>query len=58
MEDLYGYKKTILRSEVELTDIDKEIFKNFDYKFDGVTEFELPHFEPFKEDFSIGVIYG
>ena len=58
MEDLYDFKNTVLTSEVELSDIDKEIFKNFDFTFDGKTEFTIPHFSKVEEDFSIGVIYG
>ena len=58
MDDLFGHNETILKSQVELTDIDKEIFKNFDYKFDGKTEFTVPHFPKIQNDFSIGVIYG
>ena len=58
MDDLFGHNETILKSQVELTDIDKEIFKNFDYKFDGKTQFTVPHFPKIQEDFSIGVIYG
>ena len=58
MDDLFGHNETILKSQVELTDIDKEIFKNFDYKFDGKTEFVVPHFPTIQKQFSIGVIYG
>jgi hypothetical protein len=35
MEDLYDFKSTVLTSEVELSEIDKTIFKNFDFDFDG-----------------------
>ena len=58
MRDLFDFQDTVLTSTVELTDIDKEIFKNFDYKFDGKTEFTVPHFPKIQNDFSIGVIYG
>ena len=44
MEDLYDFKNTVLTSEVELSDIDKEIFKNFDFTFDGKTEFTIQNF--------------
>ena len=36
----------------------KAQFKNFDYKFEGTTEFTIPHFSKMDEDFGIGVIYG
>jgi len=58
MRDLFDFDDTILTSKVQLTDIDKEIFKNFDYKFDGKTEFVVPHFPTIQKEFSIGVIYG
>ena len=58
MRDLFDFQDTVLTSTVELTDTDKEIFKNFDYKFDGKTEFTVPHFPKIQNDFSIGVIYG
>ena len=58
MEDLYQFKNTVLTSEVEMTEIDKTIFKNFDFTFDGKTEFTIPHFSKVEEDFAIGVIYG
>ena len=58
MRDLFDFQDTVLTSTVELTDIDKEIVKNFDYKFDGKTEFTVPHFPKIQNDFSIGVIYG
>ena len=58
MEDLYDFKSTVLTSEVELSEIDKTIFKNFDFDFDGKTEFTIPHFSRVTEDFNIGVIYG
>ena len=58
MEDLYDFKDTTLTSKVELSEIDKNIFKNFDFTFDGKTEFTIPHFSKVQEDFSIGVIYG
>ena len=41
-----------------MTEIDKVIFKNFDYKFEGTTEFTIPHFSKMDEEFGIGVIYG
>ena len=58
MEDLYSYTDKVLTSEVELSDIDKQIFKHFDFTFDGKTEFKIPHFSKVQEDFGIGVIYG
>ena len=58
MEDLFDFKSKILKSKVEMTEIDKVIFKNFDYKFEGTTEFTIPHFSKMDEDFGIGVIYG
>ena len=51
MEDLYQFKNTVLTSEVEMTEIDKTIFKNFDFTFDGKTEFTIPHFSKVEEDF-------
>ena len=38
MEDLFDFKSEVLKSKVEMTEIDKVIFKNFDYKFEGTTE--------------------
>ena len=32
MEDLYNFKSTVLKSEVEMSEIDKVIFKNFDFE--------------------------
>ena len=58
MEDLYNFKSTVLKSEVEMSEIDKVIFKNFDFEFDGKTEFTIPHLSKFEEEFGIGVIYG
>lgn len=58
MEDLYNYKAKTLTSEVEMSEIDKVIFKNFDFEFDGKTEFTIPHFSKFEGEFGIGVIYG
>ena len=48
----------VLVSKVDLTEIDKTIYKNFDYDFDGTTRFEVPHMPKIEEGFSIGVIYG
>ena len=48
----------VLVSKVDLTEIDKTIYKNFDYDFDGTTKFEVPHMPKIEEGFSIGVIYG
>ncbi len=31
-----------LKSKIEMTDIDKTIFKDFDYTFEGTSEFEIP----------------
>jgi len=48
----------ILKSKVELSKIDKEIFKNFDYSFNGESTFEVPVMPSIEKDFSIGVIFG
>ena len=57
MRDLYQHEEKILESEVSLTEIDKQIFKDFDYEFNGKTTFKIPHLKV-SEDFQIGVIYG
>ena len=36
-------KKEILESNVEMTEIDQTIYKNFDFNFDGKTTFEVPN---------------
>ena len=57
-DELWQRKDETLSSSVELTDIDQEIFKNFDYAFDGNTIFNVPMIPDIPEKFSIGVIYG
>ena len=47
-----------LVSKVKLTDLDKTIYQNFDYEFDGTTKFEVPNMPNIEEVFSIGVIFG
>jgi len=47
-----------LVSKVKLTDLDKTIYQNFDYEFDGTTKFEVPNMPNIEEGFSIGVIFG
>jgi len=51
-------KKEILESNVEMTEIDQTIYKNFDFNFDGKTTFEVPNMPDVDTDFSIGVIFG
>ena len=57
MKDLFNETK-ILKSTVELTDIDLEIYKNFDLDFDGESSFEVPRVAGIPDDFNIGVVCG
>ena len=47
-----------LKSKIEMTDIDKTIFKDFDYTFEGTSEFEIPVMPSPPKDFKLGVIVG
>ena len=38
-DELFLSQDQILASKVELTDLDSEIFKNFDYSFEGSSSF-------------------
>lgn len=49
---------SVLKSKIEMTDIDKTIFKDFDYTFEGTTEFEIPVMPSPPKDFQLGVIVG
>ena len=51
-------KREILTSNVEMTEIDQSIYKNFDFDFDGTTSFEVPRMPSIDGEFSIGVIFG
>ena len=57
-DELWQLKQETLKSSVSLSEIDQEIFKNFDYSFDGKSEFHVPIIPDIPEEFSIGVIYG
>ena len=57
MKDLFNETK-VLKSTVELTDIDLEIYKNFDLDFDGESSFEVPRIAGIPDDFNIGVVCG
>ena len=57
-DELWQRKDETLSCNVELTNIDQEIFKNFDYAFDGKSEFHVPMIPDVPEQFGIGVIYG
>ena len=41
-----------------MTDLDSEIFKNFDYSFEGSSSFKVPELPDLPEEFNIGVICG
>ena len=41
-DELWQRKDETLSCSVELTNIDQEIFKNFDYAFDSHTKFNVP----------------
>ena len=47
-----------LKSRVEMTELDKEIYKNFDYEFDGETTFNVPSISDLPDNFNIGLICG
>jgi hypothetical protein len=51
-------KREILTSNVEMSEIDQSIYKNFDFDFDGTTSFEAPRMPSIDGEFSIGVIFG
>jgi len=57
-KELFKNTQNILSSEVEMSDIDKEIFETFDYSFEGETKFTVPSLPSLPEDFNIGVICG
>jgi|TARA_R100000426_G_scaffold80392_1_gene58162 ABC-type lipoprotein export system ATPase subunit len=50
--------KQVLQSQVKMSEIDKDLYKNFDFTFEGQTKFNVPNFPNIDEDFAIGVIYG
>ena len=51
-------EQEILSSEIEMTEIDKTIYKNFDFEFSGKTEFVVPELPAIPQDFCLGIIYG
>lgn len=57
-DELWQRKDETLSCSVELTNIDQEIFKNFDYAFDSHTKFNVPLIPDIPDEFCIGVIYG
>ena len=57
-DELFLSQDQILASKVELTDLDSEIFKNFDYSFEGSISFKVPELPDLPEKFNIGVICG
>jgi len=57
-KEFWKSKEQILKSSVELTSIDAEIFKNFDYSFEGNTSFHVPLIPDIPKEFNIGVICG
>jgi len=61
MDEQFTLLKTpnnILSSNVLVTEIDNDIFKRFDFTFDGSSVFEVPHLPEIKNDFEVGVIFG
>ena len=52
------HPKKTLKASVELTELDQEIYKNFDYSFDGESTFEVPSIPELPKDFNIGLICG
>ena len=51
-------EQKILSSEIEMTEIDQTIYKNFDFEFSGKTEFVVPELPEIPQDFCLGIIYG
>ena len=52
------HRNKTLKSRVEMTELDKEIYKNFDYEFDGETTFNVPSISDLPDNFNIGLICG
>lgn len=51
-------EQEVLSSEIEMTEIDRTVYVDFDYEFEGKTEFIVPDMPNIDEDFTLGVIYG
>ena len=51
-------EQEVLSSEIEMTEIDRTVYVDFDYEFEGKTEFIVPDMPEIKEEFTLGVIYG
>lgn len=41
-----------------MSEIDQSIFKNFDYTFDGYSEFQIPQIPTLPKEYNLGVIVG
>jgi len=51
-------EQEVLSSEIEMTEIDQTIYKNFDFEFTGKTQFTVPDMPSIDDDFTLGIIYG